>query len=45
MCGKKGIGACCEIPAVLSGGQEILAGWRSVRKEPGVMGGRARLWL
>lgn len=48
MCGEKGIGACYEIPAVLSGGQEILAGWSSVRKddasrEPGAIGGRARL--
>lgn len=48
MCGEKGIGACYEIPAVLSGAQEILAGWSSVRKdeasrEPGAIGGRARL--
>lgn len=50
MCGEKGIGACYEIPTVLSGGQEMLAGWSSVRKdeasrEPRVIGGRARLWL
>lgn len=48
MCGEKGIGACCEIPALLNGGQEILAGWSSVRKdeasrEPRAIGGRARL--
>lgn len=48
MCGEKGIGACYEILTVLSGGQEILAGWSSVRKdeasrEPRAIGGRARL--
>lgn len=50
MCGEKGIRACYEIPTVLSGGQEMLAGWSNVRKdeasrEPRVIGGRARLWL